>query len=213
MTFFTAITPTLTAMCSIGKPEATRHRRLLREPFVLAGLVIETCDNDSTRKNCLSTVGSVVLPLHYETRRIGKYSPNPTTNDMKSVLRLFALMTVFFMGSMGSADAATKLKYDFVTKHPAANIRIDDGFREVRGSYAYWSGTWAGLFGNKIAFATDSYPVLRSVGGLVDYHSSRKMYLMNLSVGDQLAIYYGGDNPNVQFHNSASARLTGVTTQ
>ncbi|MBQ9356331.1 MAG: hypothetical protein IJT98_03470 [Prevotella sp.] len=132
---------------------------------------------------------------------------------MKSVLRLFALMTVFFMGSMGSADAATKLKYDFVTKHPAANIRIDDGFREVRGSYAYWSGTWAGLFGNKIAFATDSYPVLRSVGGLVDYHSSRKMYLMNLSVGDQLAIYYGGDNPNVQFHNSASARLTGVTTQ
>lgn len=132
---------------------------------------------------------------------------------MKHFLRLFALMAVFLMSNMGSADAATKLKYDFVTKHPSSNLRIDQGYKEVRGSYAYWTGAWAGLFGNKIAFATDSYPVLRSSGGLVDYHSSRKTYLMNLSVGDQVVIYYKGTDPSVQFHTSGSARLTGVTTQ
>ena len=122
-------------------------------------------------------------------------------------------MAMFLMGSVCSTEAATKLKYDFVTRHPTSNIRIDDGCKEVRDGCAYFVGFWSGLFGNKIAFANDSYPVLSKDGGLVDYHPSRKTFVMNLSVGDQVAIYYRGTDPGVQFHTSGSARLTNVTTQ
>ena len=128
---------------------------------------------------------------------------------MKHVFRLFALMAVFLMGSV-TTEASKTLTYDFMTNHPTSQVRIDQGHKEVIGNIAYWTGSWAGLFGRKIGFATDSYPVLHQNGGLVDYHSSRKTYVMNLSVGDKVTFVYTGTNPSVQFHTSGTARISGL---
>ena len=128
---------------------------------------------------------------------------------MKHVFRLFALMAVFLMGSV-TTEASKTLTYDFMANHPTSQVRIDQGHKEVIGNIAYWTGSWAGLFGRKIGFATDSYPVLHQNGGLVDYHSSRKTYVMNLSVGDKVTFVYTGTNPSVQFHTSGTARISGL---
>ena len=126
---------------------------------------------------------------------------------MKQLFRIFALMAVFLMGSVAT-DAAT-LVYDFVTKHPTSTIRIDQGYKSLSGGYMYWSGSWAGLFGRKIAFGTDTYPSLAGSGGLVDYHPHSKFYVMNLSVGDRVTFNYSGTNPSLQYHTSGSAVLSG----
>lgn len=128
---------------------------------------------------------------------------------MKHVFRLFALMAVFLMGSV-STEASKTLTYDFTTIHSNSDLRIDQGFRTIENNFAYWTGQYAGLFGRKIAFATDSYPVLHHNGGLVDYHPSRKTFVMNLSVGDKVAFYYTGTNATVRFHTSGGAKLQGL---
>lgn len=123
---------------------------------------------------------------------------------------MFALMAVLLMGGMDGS--AKTLVYDFTTNHPTTTIRIDQGYKEIRGSFAYWTGTWAGLFGNKIAFdASSAYPCLSSNGGLVDYHDHQKMYILNLSTGDRVRIYYTGNNPAMQFHISSTATFSELT--
>lgn len=118
-------------------------------------------------------------------------------------------MALLLTGSV-KTEASVTLTYDFMTSHPTSQVRIDQGHKEVIGNIAYWTGSWAGLFGKKIGFATDSYPVLHQNGGLVDYHPSRKMYVMNLAVGDKVTFFYTGTNPSVQFHTSGTARLAGL---
>lgn len=142
---------------------------------------------------------------------------NPTYRDiiiktlktMKHVFRLFALMAVFLMGSV-TTEASKTLTYDFATIHPSSQLRIDQGFKTIEGNYAYWTGQYAGLFGRKIAFATDAYPVLHENGGLVDYHNSRKMYLMNMNAGDKVTFYYTGLNPSISYHTVGTAKLQGM---
>ena len=126
---------------------------------------------------------------------------------MKQLFRLFALTTLLVMGSVAT-DAAT-LVYDFVTKHPTSTIRIDQGYKRLSGDYMYWSGSWAGLFGRKIAFGTGAYPSLIASGGLTDYHPHSKFYVMNLSVGDKVTFNFSGTNPSLQYHTSGSAVLSG----
>lgn len=128
---------------------------------------------------------------------------------MKKLFQLFALMTLLLTGSV-KMEAGAVLTFDFMTYHPYTQIRIDQGYKEVRGKYAFWTGEWAGLFGNKIAFATDSYPVLHQNGGLIDYHSGRKMFILNLAVGDKVKVIYTGTNAKVSFHTAGSARLSGM---
>lgn len=115
---------------------------------------------------------------------------------MKHFLRLFALTVMLTVGTVAT-NAAT-LVYDFMTKHPTSTIRIDNGYKETSGGYAYWSGQWRGLFGNKIAFATDAYPSLIASGGLTDYHPHMKFYVMNLSVGGKVTFNFSGTNPSLQ---------------
>lgn len=123
---------------------------------------------------------------------------------------MFALMAVLLTGGMDGS--AKTLVYDFTTNHPSTTIRIDQGYKEIRGGFAYWTGTWAGLFGNKIAFdASSAYPCLSSNGGLVDYHDHQKMYILNLSTGDRVRIYYTGNNPAMQFHISSTATFSELT--
>ena len=130
---------------------------------------------------------------------------------MKHVFRLFALMAVFLMGSV-TTEASKTLTYDFMTNHPTSTIRIDQGYKEIRGSFAYWTGAWAGLFGNKIAFdATSAYPSLRGNGGLCDYHDHQKMYIMNLSAGDKVTFFFIGNNAAMQYHVSSTATMQGLT--
>lgn len=158
---------------------------------------------------CLGKVGSVVLPLQQR---------NPTLREvftkiidkMKKFLQLFALMAVFLTGSL-AVRAGAVLTYDFMTRHPATNICISDGYAELVGSYNFWKGNWSYLFGGKIAFATDSYPVLRNVGGLVDYHDARKMYVLGLSAGDKVKFVYTGANGRVEYLTSGTARLSGLS--
>ena len=89
---------------------------------------------------------------------------------------MFALMALLLTGSV-TMEAGKVLTYDFMTNHPSTTIRIDQGYMKVKGSFAYWTGEWAGLFGNKIAFdATSAYASLRAEGGLCDYHDHQKMY-------------------------------------
>lgn len=118
-------------------------------------------------------------------------------------------MALLMMAVVQSASAAM-LVYNFKNVHPSSQIRIDQGYKEVIDGYAYWTGAWAGLFGRKIAFATDSYPVLHQNGGLVDYHPSRKMYIMNVSVGDHISVVYRGNNAKVSYHTSGGAALQGM---
>ncbi len=129
---------------------------------------------------------------------------------MKKFLQLFALMAVFLTGSL-KARAGAVLTYDFMTRHPSTSIRIDDGYAEQIGNYNFWKGYWSYLFGGKIAFATDSYPVLRNVGGLVDYHDGRKMYVLGLSVGDKVTFNYSGNNARIEYHMAGTARLSGLS--
>lgn len=130
---------------------------------------------------------------------------------MKKFLRLFALMALLLMGTM-TTEAGKVLTYDFMTNHPATTIRIDQGYKEVRGSYAYWTGTWAGLFGNKIAFdASSAYYTLRSSGGLIDYHDHQKLYVLNLSAGDKVTFFFTGTNASMQYHVSSTAAMQGLT--
>lgn len=134
-----------------------------------------------------------------------------TLKTMKHVFRLFALMAVLLMGS-AEVDAGKVLTYDFMTNHPTTNLRIDQGFKEIRGSYAYWTGEWAGLFGNKIAFdANNAYCTLKSTGGLIDLHDHQKMYVLNLSTGDKVSFYYTGKGASMQFHISSTAKMSGLT--
>ena len=115
------------------------------------------------------------------------------------------------MMAIVQTSTATTLIYSFTVNHPSSNLRIDQGYKEVVDGYAYWTGAWAGLFGRKIAFATDSYPVLHANGGLVDYHSNRKTYVMNVSVGDQICVGYRGNNAKVSYHTSGGAALSGIS--
>lgn len=116
----------------------------------------------------------------------------------------------FLMMAVVQSASAAMLVYNFKNVHPSSQIRIDQGYKEVIDGYAYWTGAWAGLFGRKIAFATDSYPVLHQNGGLVDYHPSRKMYIMNVSVGDHISVVYRGNNAKVSYHTSGGAALQGM---
>lgn len=130
---------------------------------------------------------------------------------MKRFLQVFALMAVFLMGSV-TMEAGKVLTYDFMTNHPSTTIRIDQGYKEVRGNFVYWTGAWAGLFGNKIAFdATSAYPSLRAQGGLCDYHDHQKMYIMNLNSGDKVTFYYTGTNAAMQFHISSTCSMAALT--
>ena len=130
---------------------------------------------------------------------------------MKRFLQVFALMAVFLMGSV-TMEAGKVLTYDFMTNHPSTTIRIDQGYKEVRGNFVYWTGAWAGLFGNKIAFdATSAYPSLRAQGGLCDYHDHQKMYVMNLSPGDKVTFNYMGTGAAIQYHVSSTASMSGLT--
>ena len=130
---------------------------------------------------------------------------------MKRFLQVFALMAVFLMGSV-TMEAGKVLTYDFMTHHPSTTIRIDQGYKEVRGNFVYWTGAWAGLFGNKIAFdATSAYPSLRAQGGLCDYHDHQKMYIMNLNPGDKVTFYYTGTNAAMQFHISSTCSMAALT--
>ena len=129
---------------------------------------------------------------------------------MKRFLQVFALMALLLTGNV-NVEAGKVLTYDFMANHPSSDIRIDQGFKEVRGSYAYWTGQWAGLFGNKIAFdANSAYYTLKRSGGLIDYHANQKFYLMNLSVGDKVTLFYTGLSPKLSFHLSSTARLNGI---
>jgi hypothetical protein len=120
---------------------------------------------------------------------------------------MFALMAVFLMGSV-TMEAGKVLTYDFMTNHPSTTIRIDQGYKEVRGNFVFWTGEWAGLFGNKIAFdAASAYPSLRAAGGLCDYHDHQKMYILNLSPGDKVTFYYTGQNAAVQYHVSSTCTM------
>jgi hypothetical protein len=130
---------------------------------------------------------------------------------MKRFLQVFALMAVFLMGSV-TMEAGKVLTYDFMTNHPSTTIRIDQGYKEVRGNFVYWTGAWAGLFGNKIAFdATSAYPSLRAQGGLCDYHDHQKMYIMNLNSGDKVTFYYTGTTAAMQFHISSTCSMAALT--
>ena len=129
---------------------------------------------------------------------------------MRKFLQLFALMALFLTGSV-TVRAGAVLTYDFMTRHPGTSIRIDEGYAQQIGNYNFWTGYWGYLFGGKIAFATDSYPVLRSVGGLVDYHDGRKMYVLGLSVGDKVTFNYSGTNASIEYLTSGSGRLTGMS--
>ncbi len=126
---------------------------------------------------------------------------------MKSFFRIFALIAIMLAGSMTKMIGKT-LVYDFVTNHPSTTIRIDQGFKEVRNGKVYWGGTWAGLFGNKIAFdPASAYASLLGQGGLCDFHDHQKMYVMNLSAGDKVTFYYTGTNASLQFHISSTATM------
>ena len=122
---------------------------------------------------------------------------------------MFALTALLLTGVV-QTEAGKVLTYDFKTIHSNSNLRIDQGFRTIEGNFAYWSGQYGGLFGRKITFATDSYPVLHMNGGLVDYHPSRKTYVMSLGVGDKVTFYYTGVNAKVSFHISGGAQLQGM---
>ena len=130
---------------------------------------------------------------------------------MKTFIRLFTLMTLLLMGSV-TMEAGKVLTYDFMTNHPSTTIRIDQGHKDVRGNYVYWTGEWAGLFGNKIAFdAASAYPSLLSTGGLCDFHDHQKMYVLNLTPGDRVTFYYSGTGAALQFHISSTARMAELT--
>lgn len=150
---------------------------------------------------CLGVLGTEILPLPVLSPETGKYSLIQTqNNNMKKLFQLFALMTLLLTGSV-KMEAGAVLTFDFMTYHPSTTIRIDQGYKEVRDGKAYWTGEWAGLFGNKIAFdAASCYPCLRSSGGLVDYHSNQKMFIMNLSAGDKVTFYYTGANASLQYY-------------
>ncbi len=128
---------------------------------------------------------------------------------MKHVFRIFALMAVCLMGSVKSS--AVQLVYDFTQARPSTEIRMDRGFTEVEGSYAFWKAPWSGFFGKEIAFdANSAYASLISSGGLCDYHKNQKVGILNLSVGDQVRFIYDGQDPLLTFHGWSSARLEGV---
>jgi hypothetical protein len=130
---------------------------------------------------------------------------------MKRFLQMCALMALLLMGSV-TMEAGKVLTYDFMTNHPSTTIRIDQGYKEIRGNFAYWTGAWAGLFGNKIAFdATNAYPSLLAQGGLCDFHDRQKTYVMNLSPGDKVTFNYTGENAALQYHVSSTASMSGLT--
>ena len=170
-------------------------RRLLREPFL-----------------CLGVFQVQVVPLHMGTRNTDNpFHLKQNNKNMKHVFRIFALLALILLGNMKASAGGAVIKLDFMAKHPATSIRIDEGYAVRSGNYNVWTGQWASLFGGKIAFATDSYPVLRSDGGLVDYHDGRKMYVLGLSIGDKVTFNYSGENARVEYHTVGTARLSGLT--
>lgn len=157
---------------------------------------------------CLGVLDAEILPLPVLSPETGKYSliQNQISN-MKKLFQLFALMTSLLMGTV-KMEAGAVLTFDFMTDHPRTTIRIDQGYKDVRGNRVYWKGEWAGLFGNKIAFdALSAYPTLSGEGGLVDYHDHQKMYIENLSAGDKVTFYYTGTNALLQYHVSSSCTM------
>jgi hypothetical protein len=157
---------------------------------------------------CLGVLDAEILPLPVLSPETGKYSLIQNQNsNMKKLFQLFALMTSLLMGTV-KMEAGAVLTFDFMTDHPRTTIRIDQGYKDVRGNRVYWKGEWAGLFGNKIAFdALSAYPSLRGDGGLVDYHDHQKMYIENLSAGDKVTFYYTGTNALLQYHVSSSCTM------
>ena len=130
---------------------------------------------------------------------------------MKQFFKMFALMAWLLMGAV-QTEASVTLTYDFMTNHPSSTIRMDQGYKEIRGSYAYWTGEWAGLFGNKIAFdANSAYASLLGTGGLCDFHDHQKMYVLNLSSGDKVTFYYSGTGAAMQYHLSSTASVAGLS--
>ncbi|MBQ8712960.1 MAG: hypothetical protein IJ551_09135 [Prevotella sp.] len=131
---------------------------------------------------------------------------------MKQLTKIFALFAMMLLGGMKASAGEAVIRLDFMAKHPAVSLRIDEGFAVRKGNYNFWSGQWSALFGGKIAFATDSYPVLRNNGGLVDYHDGRKMYVLGLSVGDKVTFNYSGSNARIEYHTVGTARLGGLSS-
>ena len=124
---------------------------------------------------------------------------------------MFALTALLLTGAV-QMEASVTLTYDFMANHPSSTIRMDNGYKEIRGSFAYWTGQWAGLFGNKIAFdATSAYPSLLETGGLCDFHDHQKMYVLNLTPGDRVTFYYSGTGAALQFYISSTARIAELT--
>ena len=130
---------------------------------------------------------------------------------MRKVLQFCVLLAVCLMGCLTEAKAGAVIKLDFMVKHPSASIRIDEGYALRIGDYNFWTGQWAALFAGKVAFAPDSYPVLRNTGGLVDYHDGRKMYVLGLAVGDKVTFNYSGTNAKIEYHTVGTARLSGFS--
>ncbi len=128
---------------------------------------------------------------------------------MKHVFRIFALMAVCLMGSVKSS--AVQLVYDFTMARPSNEIRMDRGFTEVEGSFAFWKAPWSGFFGKEIAFdANSAYASLISSGGLCDYHKNQKFFILNLDAGDYVRIIYDGTRPLLQYHVWSSASIEGL---
>jgi len=128
---------------------------------------------------------------------------------MKKFLQIFALMGMFLMGMTNSN--ATVITYDFMAKHPSGDTNIE-GRVIADGIFAYWGGTWSGLFGKRIAFDA-SYPhtSLLGTGGLCDKHDHQKMYIKDLVHGDKVTVWFTGNNAQLKFHATSTCGSYGLS--